>query len=123
MHQLHVPVHQTSGDRKLDSPFFAIQLDETTDITQLPQLLVYAQFISEDQVEEEFLFCTSLIRSTKAEDIMNIVSNFFKEEKLSLANFVCVCTDRAPSMLQSKSGLMTLVNKNLDVSATLPDQL
>ncbi|XP_066963956.1 protein FAM200C-like [Macrobrachium rosenbergii] len=60
------------------SPFFTIQLDETIDIAHLPQLLVHAQFISENQVEE-FLFCSPLITTTKAED-MNIVSNFFEEE-------------------------------------------
>uniref|UniRef100_UPI00358F59FB protein FAM200C-like n=1 Tax=Myxine glutinosa TaxID=7769 RepID=UPI00358F59FB len=67
------------------SPFFAIQLDETTDVAQLPQLLVFARFISENQVEEEFLFCSPLITTTKAEDVMNMVSNFFQEEKLSWA--------------------------------------
>uniref|UniRef100_UPI0035902D18 protein FAM200C-like n=1 Tax=Myxine glutinosa TaxID=7769 RepID=UPI0035902D18 len=37
------------------------------------------------QVEEEFLFCSPLITTTKAEDVMNMVSNFFQEEKLSWA--------------------------------------
>ncbi len=62
------------------SPFFAIQLDESTDVAQLPQLLVYARFISENQVQEEFLFCSPLITTTKAEDVMNMVSNFFPTE-------------------------------------------
>ncbi|XP_066941056.1 protein FAM200C-like [Macrobrachium rosenbergii] len=100
------------------SPFFAIQLDETTDIAHLPQLLVYSRFISENQVGE-FLFCRPLITTTKAEDIMNIVSNFFKEEKLSWAKLVGVCRDGAPSMLGSKSGFMTLVKtKNPDIITT-----
>jgi hypothetical protein len=101
------------------SPFFAIQLDESTDVAQLPQLLVYARFISENQVEEEFLFCSPLITTTKAEDVMNMVSNFFQEEKLSWAKLVGVCTDGAPSMLGSKSGFVTLVKKkNPDVITT-----
>ncbi|XP_066958608.1 protein FAM200C-like [Macrobrachium rosenbergii] len=101
------------------SPFFAIQLDETKDIAHLPQLLVYAWFISENQVEEEFLFCSLLITTTKAEDIMDILSNFFEEEKLSWARLVGVCTDGAPSMLSSKSGFMTLVKmKNPDIITT-----
>ncbi|XP_066981062.1 protein FAM200C-like [Macrobrachium rosenbergii] len=101
------------------SPFFAIQLDETTDIAHPPQLLVYAWFISENQVEEEFLLCSPLITTTKAEDIMNIVSNFFEEEKLSWAKLVGVCMDRAPSMFGSKSGFMTLVKtKNPDIITT-----
>eukprot|EP00096_Caligus_rogercresseyi_P009484 TRINITY_DN3234_c0_g1_i1.p1 TRINITY_DN3234_c0_g1~~TRINITY_DN3234_c0_g1_i1.p1 ORF type:complete len:544 (+),score=51.68 TRINITY_DN3234_c0_g1_i1:127-1758(+) len=101
------------------SPFFAIQLDETTDVTHLPQLLVYARFISGNQVEEEFLFCSPLITTTKAEDIMSIVSNFFEEENLSWAKLVGVCTDGSPSMLGSRSGFMTLVKKkNPDIITT-----
>lgn len=61
-------------------------------------------------MKEEFLFCSPLITTTNAEDIMNIVSNF-EEEKLSWAKLVGVCTDGTPSMLGSKSGLMTLVKK------------
>ncbi|XP_066983785.1 protein FAM200C-like [Macrobrachium rosenbergii] len=101
------------------SPFFAIQLDETTDVAHLPQLLVYARFISENQVEEEFFFCSPLITTTNAEDIMNIVSNFFEEEKLLWAKLVGVCMYGAPSMLSSKSGFMTLVKtKNPDIIIT-----
>jgi len=115
-------IYDMSQDIKLQvtekiqlSPFFAIQLDESTDVAQL---LVYARFISENQVEEEFLFCSPLI-TTKAEDVMNMVSNFFQEEKLSWAKLVGVCTDRAPSMLGSKSGFVTLVKKkNPDVITT-----
>ena len=48
------------------SPFFAVQLDESTDVAQLPQLLVYARYISENWVEEDFLFCSPLKTTTKA---------------------------------------------------------
>lgn len=92
------------------SPFF-IQLDETADIAQLPQLLVYAWFISENQVKEEFLFCRPLITTTKAENVMHMVSNFFQDEKLSWTKLVGVCTDGATSMLSFKSGFVTLVKK------------
>lgn len=84
------------------SPFFAIQLDETTDVSQVSQLLVYARFVSETQMEEEFLFCKQLLTTTEAEDVMNIVSNFFQEENLSWDKLVGVCTDGAPSMIGSR---------------------
>ena len=81
--------------------------------------MVYARFIWENQIEEEFLFCSQLITTTKAEDIMNMVSNFLKEEKLSWAKLVGVCTDGAPRKLGSKSGFVTLVKKkNPDVITT-----
>lgn len=118
-------IHDMSQDIKLQvvekirkSPFFAIQLDETTDVSQLSQLLAYARFVSENQIEEEFLFCKPLTTTAKAEDVMNIVSNFFQEENLSWEKLIGVCTDGAPSMLGSKSGFATLVKKKNPVVIT-----
>jgi len=37
--------------------YFAMQLDESTDITNLAQLLVYIIYIYKDKIEEDFLFC------------------------------------------------------------------
>uniref|UniRef100_UPI00358DE3FE protein FAM200C-like n=1 Tax=Myxine glutinosa TaxID=7769 RepID=UPI00358DE3FE len=72
------------------SPFYAIQLDESTDVAQLPQLLVFARFISENQR-----------KSSRGQSLVG------------------VCTDGAPSMLGSKSGFVTLVKKkNPDVITT-----
>src|SRR5215469_15579232 len=93
------------------SPFFAIQLDETTDVSQVSQLLVYTWFVSGNKMEEEFLFCKPLMLTTKAEDVMNIVSKFFQEENISWEKLIGVCTDRAPGMLGSKSRDVTLVKK------------
>src|SRR5215469_10879483 len=78
---------------------------------QVSQLLVYARFVSGNKMKEEFLFCKSLMLTTKAEDVMNIVSKFFQEENLSWEKLIGVCTDGAPSMLGSKSGFVTLVKK------------
>ena len=39
------------------SPFFSIQLDESTDVAQCSQLMVFARYVHRDSVEEEFLFC------------------------------------------------------------------
>ena len=41
------------------SPYFAIQCDETTDVVQLSQLMVYVRFVGSATIEEEMLFCKS----------------------------------------------------------------
>ena len=51
------------------SPFFAIQLDESTDVQNLSQLLVFIRFIGESKIEEEFLFCRPLDGTTKGKDV------------------------------------------------------
>ncbi|XP_068209237.1 protein FAM200C-like [Palaemon carinicauda] len=68
---------------------------------------IRSQFISENHVEEEFLFGTQLM--TKVKDTMNIVSNFFEEKSLLWAELVGVCMDGAPSVLGSNSGFTPLV--------------
>ncbi|XP_067943030.1 protein FAM200C-like [Watersipora subatra] len=53
------------------SPFglFAIQLDESTDVASCSQLMVYARYVHNEEVKEEFLFCLPLEATTKAKDI------------------------------------------------------
>ena len=46
---------------KIDSsPVFALQLDESTDISNLSQLLVYVRYVADERINEEFLFCQPL---------------------------------------------------------------
>ena len=44
--------------------FFAIQLDETTDVANLAELCGYVRYIHERHLEEEFLFCSPLTTRT-----------------------------------------------------------
>ena len=62
------------------SPYFAIQCDETTDVAQLSQLLVYVRYVGSTSIEEEMLFCRPL--KTKAEDVFQVVSLFFDDKGL-----------------------------------------
>eukprot|EP00106_Octopus_bimaculoides_P017955 XP_014785397.1 PREDICTED: protein ZBED8-like [Octopus bimaculoides] len=70
-------------DQVRDSPVFTIQCDETTDIAQCSQLLVYACFVSGNCVKEEMLFCHPMDSCTTATVIFQGVSIFFQENQLS----------------------------------------
>ena len=48
------------------SPVFALQLDESTDISNLLQLLVYVRYVADERINEEFLFCQPLETTSKA---------------------------------------------------------
>ena len=48
---------------------FTLQVDESTDVANLPQLLVYVRYINNDTFKDEFLFCKSLETTTKSIDI------------------------------------------------------
>lgn len=59
------------------SRFFALQLDESTDLTNLAELMTYIRFEDGDKVKEEFLFCEPLKTNTTADAIFEKVI-FFK---------------------------------------------
>uniref|UniRef100_K7FQJ5 DUF4371 domain-containing protein n=1 Tax=Pelodiscus sinensis TaxID=13735 RepID=K7FQJ5_PELSI len=110
------------------SPLFAIQLDESTDVALCSQLLVFARYM---------VRCKTLDTTTKAQDVMEIVNNFFEVHGVDWVNLVGVTTDGAPPMLGSRSGFQTLVKQRAPMvtgvhcfihrealaSKTLPDQL
>uniref|UniRef100_K7F603 DUF4371 domain-containing protein n=1 Tax=Pelodiscus sinensis TaxID=13735 RepID=K7F603_PELSI len=118
------------------SALFDIQLDESTDIALCSQLLVFARYMVERDFKDEFLFKTP-DTTTKAQDVMEIVNNFFEVHGLDWVNLVGVTTDDAPAMLGSRSGFQTLVKQHAPMvtrihcfihrealaSKTLPDQL
>ena len=55
---------------KIDSsPVFALQLDESADIFNLSQLLVYVRYDADERINEEFLFCQPLETTSKAVDV------------------------------------------------------
>jgi hypothetical protein len=56
------------------SPFpFSMQLNETTDISQCSLLLVFVRYVHADVIKEEFLFCESLLETTKVGDVLEMV--------------------------------------------------
>lgn len=92
--------------RILESDYFAIQLDESTDITNLAQLLTYVRYVHSKKFYEEFLFCRTLSIRTTGEDIFHMVDSFVKENQLDWSKCVGICTDGARAMTGRFSGLV-----------------
>ena len=57
------------------APFglFAIQIDQSTDISLCAQLVVFAKYVYNDTFKKEFIFCSPLETITKAADIQEKV--------------------------------------------------
>ena len=69
---------------KIDSsPVFALQLDESTDISNLSQLLVYVRYVADERINEKFLFCQPLETTLKAVDVFQMLIDFFDKTELS----------------------------------------
>ena len=49
---------------------FSIQRDETNDVTNFAQLLVYVRYYKNNKMKDDFLFCKPLQTLTNAADIL-----------------------------------------------------
>ena len=104
-------------DKLLESKFFSLRLDESTDIKGKCQLLANVRFIGNDSIQESILFCRELqARSTGAETF-DATEKFFEEKMLQWKNCVSVCTDAA--MIGKNKGFVSkFKQKNSDVQIT-----
>ena len=93
------------------SPVFALQLDETTDVANLSQLVVYIRYVADERINKEFLFCQLLKTISKAADVFKVLIDLFDKIELSWSKLVGVCTDGAPAMIGANSGLVSLVKQ------------
>ena len=93
------------------APFgiFSIQLDESQDVANCSQLLVYVRYIYEGDFKDEFLFCKPLETTTTARDVFDTVGSFLQNHDIPWGNVCIVCTDGAPAMQGCSSGFQRLV--------------
>lgn len=102
-----------------ESVYFSLCLDESTDITDTSQLIIFIRTITSDFVtNEELLALHPMHRTTKGSDIYEGVIEEVKKyttfEKCS-----CVVTDGAPAMVGIENGFVGLLKKNNINCATL----
>ena len=88
---------------------FAMQLDESTDVTNCGQLLVYVRFTENDTIKTELLMSKEVSGITKGKNIFNIVDEFFKKNDLEWSKLIGCTTEGAPAMLGRKSGFQSYV--------------
>ena len=89
----------------------SLQFDETTDVSNCAQLLVFVRYVHGKDIKDEFLLCEQLKQTTRAVDIMSTVNEFFDSNGISWDLVGSICTDGAPAMLGKKSGFTALVKK------------
>lgn len=84
---------------------FALQLDESTDVANMAQLLVFIRYFLNEELHEELLFCHPLKEKCTGEEIFSEVNDFFHKNKLSWDNCISFTTDGAAALMGSKKGL------------------
>lgn len=87
---------------------YALQLDESTDISKKAIMLVFTRFLWEDQILEDFLFSCELLHTT-ADDIFNALNDFLNKHSVAWTKCVGISTDGAKSMAGNKTGLQARI--------------
>lgn len=93
------------------SPKYSLQLDESTDVENYPQLIAYVRYIYETSVFEEMLFCIKLESTTTGKDVFEATNKFFEKYNISWSKCVAVSTDGAPAMRGTGKGFIANVSK------------
>ena len=93
---------------KQESFLFSLAFDESTDITDSAQLLIFIRSLSSDfKLTEDLLSMETLSSRTCGEDIFNAVKGACIREKLDLKNLRGICTVGAPAMTGSVRGFVS----------------
>ena len=96
---------------RLKQTYFAIQLDESTDIAGQAQLLVYVLYCWSGEMIENFMFCYEMQGRTTGLDAFNVLCDFFSQSGLSWDRCVGICTDGAASMTGKHSGTVARIRE------------
>ncbi|XP_060772998.1 SCAN domain-containing protein 3-like [Neoarius graeffei] len=96
-------------ERTKSSDWFAIQLDETMDLSNLAVLLVYIRYAHEGRFHEDFLFCKVLAGTTTAGEIFRMLDGYISGHGLIWGHCVGVCTDGAAAMTGRHNGVVARV--------------
>ena len=64
-------------ERIKGSPFFSIQLDESTDVSNAALLLVFVRYSWGGTLQEDMLFCGDLPNRTTAHECFRCLDEFF----------------------------------------------
>jgi len=99
-------IKQQTRARVQASPYYALQMDESTDIAHHAILLVNVRHVWDSDLQEQFLCSRELPTTTKAEDIFNSVDLYLSSVGLNWENCVGITTDGVASITGKHSGVV-----------------
>ncbi|GBN84087.1 Zinc finger BED domain-containing protein 5 [Araneus ventricosus] len=88
---MSIDVEATINERIKESPVFSIQMDESTDVSDLSISIVIARYLNVNELEEKLLLCYPLTKRCTGEDIFNAIQGYSCENEM--AKCCDVCTD------------------------------
>lgn len=87
---------------------YALQLDESTDLTDKSHLLAFVRYENDNALFEELLFCKEILHNN-AKDVFEALNNCILSNDLDWQRCVGLSTDGAGAMAGKKTGLIARV--------------
>lgn len=96
-----------------ESSWFALQVDESSEVTDVPLLLCFVRFIDYDcgDVKEELLFCTEMPSLSTDLKVFELINQYIDSRSLNWNHCVGFCTDGAASMTDRCSHLRSKIQE------------
>ncbi|XP_042306980.1 general transcription factor II-I repeat domain-containing protein 2A-like [Sceloporus undulatus] len=95
--------------------YFSLALDESNNIRDSAQLLIFIRGINDNfEVTEELAALQSIKETTTGEDIYETVCQTVNGLELDWAKLASVTTNGAPSMVGSKRGVVARINQEME---------
>ncbi|KAI4800502.1 hypothetical protein KUCAC02_009644 [Chaenocephalus aceratus] len=70
---------------------FAVQLDESTDVSGSAQLIALVRYPWEGRIQEDFYFCQELTGRATGEEMFNVIDMFMETGNVSWENCIAIC--------------------------------
>ncbi|XP_008052733.1 zinc finger MYM-type protein 6 [Carlito syrichta] len=96
-----------------ESKWFALQIDESSEISHMTLLLCYIRFIDYDcgDIKEELLFCIEMPSQITGFEIFELINKYIDSKSLNWKHCVGLCTDEAASITGRCSGLRAKIQE------------
>ena len=108
IHDMSENIECNMKSKILKHKLFALEVDESTDITGKAQLLVFIRLIDDESIVEDFLCCKELPEANKGQNIFDVINSYCE---LKWKNCVGIYTDGAPSMTGCLKGFAFIAQK------------
>ncbi|KAK5863610.1 hypothetical protein PBY51_000631 [Eleginops maclovinus] len=88
---------------------FSLQLDESTDLTNVAHLMVFIRYSHDGKLHEDMLCCSPMEGRCTGGDIFNCLNGWMEETGLDWDKCISICTDGAGAMMGKHKGLKAKV--------------
>ena len=92
-----------------NSPFYSIQLDESTDVSNKALFLCFARVECEGELQKELLCSLNLPGRTTSFEIFTALDSYFLKHEIEWKKCIGICTDGAANMTGHRAGVVAKV--------------